>query len=509
MIEPLAAPHFALCVLILLWDILIAGRISSRRDAPKAFSAISALAGLLIAPAIIMSVATASILHGRSLDTVLWVWPLTLTLIAIQATSALVRRLVHPVIGIPIALFDLTLAAGAIVRYLGVRGIAIPDAVAVLPATQAATLTILVGAPALTSPLYFHVPILAPAFGARWRASLFVRLLVASTATAWLVAFGVRAPAALAAIDSYRRFDAEPLRERPGRDFEIGIRILPELTQSPSPLALRNDLALVDRLGVDAVSVVIQPSGTTRPALDSLARVLEQLRRDTTVLIVTLGDEGGLASLLGMARPIDEKRRFAALGRIAGRLHPDILLPVLEPYGASAHVFGFLPPARWQEHLTRAAREIRRVDPRIAIGVAIAGFTPNDSALYQWAAGPGSVIDIPGFVLVPTSRGAASLTARMRLADRWMQNANSPKSHWVFSAAGLPVAHGENAQQRALRGELAWATGNARIKGFVVTEAGDYGDARGLRTIGGRLRPATEMLERASRAMRERAAPAP
>lgn len=509
MIEPLAAPHFALCLFILLWNILIAGRISQRRDAPRLFSGMSALAGLLIAPAIIMSVATASILHGRSLDTVLWVWPLTLTLIALQATYALARRLVHPLIGVPIVVFDITLAAGAILRYLAVRGIATPDILATLPATQVATLTLLAGSPALTSPLYFHVPILAPAFGARWRASLFVRVLVASIAAAWLVGFAVEAPAAHAAVTSYRRFAAEPLRERPERDFDIGLRILPELTGSPSPLALRNDLALVDRLSVDAVSIIIQPSGATRPALDSLSRVLDQMRRDTTLLVVTLGDGGGLASLLGIATKLDEKRRFAALARIAARLHPDILLPVLEPYGSTAHVFGVLPPARWQEHLTRAAREIHKVDARIAIGISIAGFGANDSTLFHWAAGPGDVIDVPGFSLLPTTRGAASLTARMQIAERWMARAGSEKPHWIFAAAGFPLAHGEPAQRDALWGELAWATGNPRIKGFVVSEAGDYGDARGLRTIGGRLRPATDMLDRASRALRERVATTP
>lgn len=509
MIEPLAAPHFALCALILLWDILIAGRVAGRRDAPRLFSAITALAGLLIAPAMIMSVATASILHGRSLDTVLWVWPLTLTLIAVQAVYALLSRLVHPTIGIPIALFNLVLAAAAIVRYIGVRGVPLPDVLAAIPAAQVSVLTLLVGAPALTSPLYFFVPMLAPAFGARWRASLFARVVIASIAAAWLVAFALRAPSALAAVTSYRRFVAEPLRERPARDFEVGLRILPELSGPPSPLALRNDLALVDRFAVDVVSIVIQPSGATRPALDSLARVLDQLRRDTTLLVVTLGDGGGITGLFGGATPLDERKRLAALGRIAARLRPDILLPVLEPYGASAHVYGVLPTARWEEHLTRAAREIRRVDRRIAIGVTIAGYTARDSALYEWAAGPGGIIDVPGFSLSPTTRGAAALTARMRLAERWMANAKSDKPHWVFSASGLPVAHGERAQERAIWGALAWATGNPRIKGFVVTEAADYGDARGLRTIGSRLRPAAAMVDRASHALRERATPGP
>jgi hypothetical protein len=507
MIEPLAAPHFLTCAAILLWDILIAGRIAGRRDAPRVFAGLSALAGLLIAPAIIMSVATASILHGRSLDTVLWVWPLTLTLIAVQASYALFRRLVHPVIGVPIAIYDVLLAAGAIVRYAGVRGLPVPDALAAIPAAQISVLTLLVGAPALTSPLYFHVPMLAPTFPARWRASLFARLVVASVAAAWVVAFAVRAPASFTAVSSYRRFAGERLRERPARDFEIGLRILPEIASAPSALALRNDLTLADRVGIDAVSIVIQPNGATRSALDSLARVLEQLRRDTTVLIVTLGDGGGMASLFGAAMPLNERPRIAALGRIAARLHPDIMLPVLEPYGASAHVFGVLPPARWQEHLARAAREIRRIDADIAIGVTVAGYTTHDSVLYAWAAGPDGTIDVPGFALAPTSRGAVALTARMQLAERWMSAAGSKKPHWVFSATGFPVAHGEPAQERAIWGELAWATGNPRIRGIVVNEAGDYGDARGLRTIGGRLRPAAAMVVRASHALRERVIP--
>jgi len=509
MIEPLAAPHFALSAFMLLWNILIAGRISGRRDAPRVFSGITAVGGLLIAPALIMTVATASILHGRSLDTVTWVWPFTVTLIAVQAVMATVRRLVHPTVGIPIALFDLVLAAGAVVRYLASRGMTLPDALIAIPAAQAGALTLLAGAPALTSPLYFHVPLLAPAFGARWRASLAVRAIVATIAAAWFVTFAIRAPLAVSAVTGYSRYSSEPLRERPANDFAIGLRILPALTGSPSPLALRGDLALVDRLAVDAISVVIEPEGATRTALDSLARSLDQLRRDSTLLIVALGDGRAVRNVLGGDSPLTERERFPALIRIAQRLRPDIILPVLEPYGTSARVFGALPLERWQRYLERARGELRSVDARMAVGVTIAGFGTRDSALYMWAAGPNSAVDVVGFAIAPTSQGAIGLSARLRLAEGWMTAGRSTSPHWVFSAAGLPVAHGERAQERALWGQLAWATANPRIKGFVVTEAGDYGDARGLRTIGGRVRPATATVERAMRALRERAAASP
>lgn len=509
MIEPLAAPHFALSAFMLLWNILIAGRIAGRRDAPPIFSGLTALGGLLIAPALIMSVATASILHGRALDTVVWVWPFTLTLIAAQAVYAIVLRVVHPAIGIPIALFDIVVAAGAIVRYLTVRGVTLPDTLMAIPAAQAGALTLLVGAPALTSPFYFHVPLLAPAFGARWRASLAVRVVIATIAAGWLVVFAIRVPFALSAITGYSRYSAEPLRERPANDFAIGLRILPEMTRAPSPLALRGDLALVDRLAVDAISVVVQPEGVTRPALDSLARTLDQLRRDTTLLIVALGDGRSIRNVLGAASPFREAERLAALGRIVRRLRPDIVLPVLEPYGSSARVFGVLPVDHWQKHLSRARSELRQADARVGMGVTIAGFGVRDSVLYDWAAKSNGVVDVVGFAVAPTSRGASGLTARMRVADLWMAAAGSTKPHWVFSASGLPIAHGDKGQDRALWGALVWATGNARIKGFVVTEAGDYGDARGLRTIGGRVRPAASTIERAIRALRERAAATP
>jgi len=69
--------HLALTLIILAWDIALAGRISQVRKAPRAFAAITALAGFLIAPALALSIAASSAITGRALIAVDWLWPLT------------------------------------------------------------------------------------------------------------------------------------------------------------------------------------------------------------------------------------------------------------------------------------------------------------------------------------------------------------------------------------------------------------------------------------------------
>jgi hypothetical protein len=157
----------------------------------------------------------------------------------------------------------------------------------------------------------------------------------------------------------------------------------------------------------------------------------------------------------------------------------------------------------WQDYFTEAARAAKSIDRRIRIGVAASAFDSRDSALYAWAAGPASPIDILGFSFFPDRRGAEALDAYTRTADRWMSVVPPAKQHWVFAAGGYPLAHGEASQAQAIWGVLAWATAHPAIKGMLVYEAGDYGQARGLRAPSGRLRAATIYVMGAMRALRE------
>ena len=78
MTEILAPAFLTLSAVIVLWDILLAGSISQVRGTPPGFAALTALSGLLIAPALLIVVASSSILTGRAIYGLAWVWPATL-----------------------------------------------------------------------------------------------------------------------------------------------------------------------------------------------------------------------------------------------------------------------------------------------------------------------------------------------------------------------------------------------------------------------------------------------
>ena len=132
----------------------------------------------------------------------------------------------------------------------------------------------------------------------------------------------------------------------------------------------------------------------------------------------------------------------------------------------------------------------------------ISSYGTRDSALYAWAARPGTPIDAVGFSLLAGFDGARSLDTHLRVAQRWMRQFPRPKEHWVFATGGYPLAHGEENQLLTLKDVLAWATAEPAIKGLVVYEGGDYNTVRGLRAPGGRLRPATGEILRAEKGLR-------
>src|SRR3954468_10828461 len=103
----LAYGYLAVAVIMTLWDVLIAGRIANLRRTPRLFQGATAFGGLLIIPALLVAFASASILYGRTVFTVRWIWPLTAVLFVMQATYALTRRMVTPLFGLPILFYNL------------------------------------------------------------------------------------------------------------------------------------------------------------------------------------------------------------------------------------------------------------------------------------------------------------------------------------------------------------------------------------------------------------------
>lgn len=494
--------HVAAVLIILAWNVWLTNRIAGARMLPRRFIGLTGLAGLLLLPGVIVVLATGSLEYGRALAAVAWLWPVTLVLFAVQAWYATARGFVLPSMGVPIAVYD-TLIAGAAIVQLAVRyGVAPPSIVLALLAAQYGALAATASPTALSSAMLFYVPLFAPAFPARYRISATVRVILAACAAVWAGVIIAKLWPSSGAVRGYDRYDNVRIRERPEGDFAIGVKLFPVLHAGPPPVAIREDLALVDTLDADVIAVTIAPDGVRRATLDSIARVLESVRRDSTLFVVTLGNAAPQL-IPGRFTPLDAERRIEEVRSIARRLRPDYLLPVAEPYGRAAAVYGRLPVTTWSRYLARAAAAARQVSPRTRVSWSASSYDARDSALFAWSAAPGSPIDVLGFTIAPSDQGARGLDADMFAADRFIRATRSTKEHWVWSAGSFPAAHGEHSQERALWGTLAWASSRAVIRGVIVAEAGDYDTTIGLRAANRRLRPATATVARAIRALKE------
>jgi hypothetical protein len=499
----LAPAQLALTIIIVTWDVVLAGRIAQNRQAPRVFQAVCGLAALMLIPGLLFLLATSTIITGRAVVTMDWVWPAVLVLFAFQAVYAFVRRIVNPVWGIPIAVYNVLIAMVGIIRYLVAHGHVLAEPFVALLAAQSLAMVFAGGTShVLASPFYINVPMVSPAFPALRGLTATFRLIMSSIALMWLVfIIALGAPRAIVQLRNYHAHRRDQLRERPDGDFSIGLKILPDIANPPAPPAVRNDSALLDLMDVDAIEVVVAP-GATRLAIDSLARVLDPARRDSTILIVAIGYRGNVFPELQKS-PFNPQQRIATVRQVVARLQPDIVLPAEDPYGSGERTLGALPVEEWKSYLTEAAAAAKAVNKNVRVGVAASSYRPADSALYAWAVAPRSPIDIVGFSLFPSPYIGGGIQSDTRTADRWMRATPSRKEHWVFATGGYPLAYGEASQEEAIWQVLSWATDHPVIKGAVIYEAGDYGQARGLRAPNGRLRPATRFVTRAIQQLRE------
>ena len=498
----LGALYLALSIAMIAWDILRAGRIAQLRKMPRSFQAITGIAGLLLVPALVVGYTATSLLYGRAIYLVAWLWPFTALLFVIQTIYALTRRLVTPALGFPLLIYNTIIAVAALTRFMISRGFPPWYFGLALNAAQASMLGTFFGAAALWNPLYLQVPIFAPSLPARWGVTRLARVAMAGAAIAMTALVLVELPGAFAGVKSYDIYVNQQLQEHPEGDFRLGLKVFPDLRSGPPPVAIGYDLSLADTLDVDAISIVINPEAARGISLDSLARSIEQARSDSTLLIVALGYSKKGADEFKRSRDAYTTARLKDIDQIARRLKPDYLIPATDPMEEGLRMLGMQDPAYWIDYFTRASRLAHYIYPRIKVSVPMSSYGTRDSTLYAWAARPGSPIDAVGFSLLAGFDGARSLDTHMRVAKRWMAQFPRPKEHWVFAAGGYPLVHGEESQYDAIWGALAWATAQTPIKGLVVYEGGDYNTARGIRASGGRLRQAFKAIVKAEKGLR-------
>jgi hypothetical protein len=282
------------------------------------------------------------------------------------------------------------------------------------------------------------------------------------------------------------------------------LKIFPLLRAGPPPLALRADLDLADTLEVGAIAVYLAPEAVTARSLDSLARSLDRQRSAGRQLILALGYPADAYERWRASPAAYVQARTREAVRIAQRLRPDFLIPIVDPFGTGRRQVGAVEPAEWARLIDTVARATAATRGRMRVVAHVGGFTRRDRMLFDWAARADTPVDAVAISVMPWYDGAESLDRDMIAADKWIAAAQSTKDVWVLEARGFPSVHGELNQERALWGALTWATSRSAVKGFVVYQASDYEASAGLRAPGGRIRRATGAIRRAIRTLRER-----
>jgi hypothetical protein len=459
----LLSAYLLFCVAIVGWNVAAAGRIVHDQRAPRSFVLATALGALLLVPALVVAICAASTLYGRALQPIVWLWPAVALLFVAQAAMALARRLANPLFGVPVLAYNLIIAIVALARFASSIGVTPPAFTLATSAAYADALGIIGGQETLWRATWILIPLFSPALPSRSRLKAVIRTGLAvgvTIATAFVV---LAMPRAVETIRSYQRFATATPQDRPAGDLVFGLQIFPELRDVLPAVAIRDDLPIVDSLSLDAVLVVIDPEALRYRWLDSLSHALDHVRSDSTFLIVTLGYPRDAARAFQASPDQYVEQRLRDVDRVTRALRPTVFIPADEPYGAGERALGTLPPSFWIDYITRAARVAHHVNPNIKIGLSAASYGPRDSVLYAWAARRGAPVDWLGFSLMPQAGGGNTLDTHLRIAQRWMRNFPPVKPHWVWSAGGYPIAHGEQSQVLALRGVIAWATAQPHI----------------------------------------------
>lgn len=496
----LAPLTLLVALLVLSWDILLAGWMAARREAPRIFTQLTTVCGLLVAPAVLVAIASGSEVGARTIAGISWLLPAVCAAFVLQVLYALVAGLVSPVVAIPILLYDLVVTSVVTGDYLVSQTGAAPLPLQAAVAARDVVVGMTVGRASLVSPLAILVPMIAPAYPARWRLSALARATLVLAATALTSLLVIEWPRGVAAVRSYHRGINEPMQARPAGDFALGMRMLPALDGPPPARAVKGDRALAATFAPDVVLFVLHEEGTRASALDSLARVIEPLRADSTVIAVALhhGRTPG---------PADDPARSAAIERVLTRLRPGVLFPAIDDPIPSV-LPSNTPSLSWWRVLLRTTRSVRdRVRPATRLGVALSRLDARDSAIYAMAMAPGMPVAIVGAAIYPSYSGLPGVDARLRTLDRWhaaaVDSAPATATQWLLNVGGLPHAHGDASQLAAMRHALSWGSRRPWVTAVILGEPADYTGWLGIRAANGRVRMAWPILSASAAAMRE------
>ncbi len=461
-------------VVVLGWNIFVGGRGAQARANGRLVRTLSGLAGFLVAPAWLVAVLGVSATSGQALMSLDWFWPLVLLVVVAQGGVALQQRHVSWVIGLPLLLWNVGQLVIGVTRVLILHGIEVPPELRAVAAAQAAVAAAFLGAGWYASPFALAVPLVAPSTPPRGRAAALARVAAALLAIAGLSGVAQRWPATRAGAIGWEHLGDDRTPERASEDFTVGLTLLPALRSWPTGAALREDLALADSIRVGTVAVELPLGGAPAAALDSLQRALDGRRRDSMRLVVLL--------------TVGARDDAAAVERAMRRLRPDVF------------VFDGDPDERSVRSLGAIARRLR---PATRLALAVTRGDAADSVRVAWARATGNIVDEIWWRIDAPPGGAVALADALGTVERWLASRDTTGVGVWIDLRTAPIVDGDDAQRRAVRHVLAWATARADVRGVVYGAAADYDRGVGLRTVRGRWRPAVGDLAAAVRSIEE------
>ncbi len=276
----------------------------------------------------------------------------------------------------------------------------------------------------------------------------------------------------------------------PRNDFRPGVVF--RVPQSPPPTedTLAGELALIRDLGMRAVNLFVHDDLMTHPdRADAVGWFVNQLRADGATIVMTADYPArwAIRPPSGLAAAVEAMAPFHAF--LAETYAPDILVPVIEPYGAYVALTGMThTPTEWAATLTEAVHVVQERQPLVRCA-AYLGSSDNDEGLYRLLCRPASAMDVVGFSFYAVYQTRAEMSEALATVEGWMDAYGRGRDHWVFEFGQSPVTMGgERAQSGFVQLVAAWAMARPRMRGVCVFALGDHDEKLGLVNSHGRQR---------------------
>lgn len=348
---------------------------------------------------------------------------------------------------------------------------------------------------AAANPHWLHLPLLLPLW-LRFRLAHELTLLVLSVVSGLLVTLlAMRMPIARATVSGYRTAAVHvSALEKNAKPVRLGFAV--RGLEVAEPRALDGWQDQLARLDAYSVTIELVPEHVEQTAvLDKIAAAVAPLRRGRELVVVVrppqrflsvpARDLGELAS--GMA-----KAHWLA----AERLQPDVLVAFVGPFGSLANATASPPTLeRWQQTITRAAREIRQARESVRVAVALDHAAPHTRELFKWLCHEQSPVDLAGFAMLPHQKTYTEVNADLDAFESWVRTAPPKRQVRMLLAGVSPHAcGGELGQWSFLGAVLAFAQRVPGLDHVCVASLADMRDPTGLVANLGQPRLAFERL---------------